>query len=119
MLVQSLLLVSFLLLFNGRINFLLSLERIRSCATRIAAAESHDDVLRDTSAWDAKAAKVKTVSRDPARVDLVGAADAAPAHCVVVIVATLDGAASALVMNENAANHLLLFVGVTHSAAHF
>lgn len=49
---------------------------------------------------------MKSVSREPTRVDLVGAADTAPAHSVVVIVAALDGTAATLVMNENAANHL-------------
>lgn len=88
------------------INFLLSLERISRGSTRIAAAKGKNELLRDAAARNTGAAAMKELSGNKARINLIGAADAAPAHAVIIIVTALNRAATTLIMDKNAASHL-------------
>jgi hypothetical protein len=107
------------LLSGSLVDFLLSFVRIGGGSTRIAAAQSEDNLLGDASARNAGAAAVKKLSVEPARIHLVSTANATPAHTVVVIVAALAWATTALIVKENAAQSLLLFIGKAHSTTHF
>ena len=72
----------------------------------VAAAGHHDGPLRHAAARHDVAAAAQELAREEARVDLAAAAHTAPAHAVVVIVAALDGAQPALVVQKDAPHNL-------------
>lgn len=65
---------------------------------RVAATDSLNELLPNTAAWNNSAKQSEEVTGAPARVNLYSAAYAAPAHCIVVIVAACSWEQSALIM---------------------
>jgi hypothetical protein len=65
---------------------------IHSCSSRIAAANGEDQLFGNAAAWYASTAAVEKVSWDPARINLVSAANASPTHGIVIIIAALEWA---------------------------
>jgi len=72
----------------------------------VAAAHRLDEILGDASARNARTAKLQSLPREEARVDLVPAAYAAPAHAIVVVKEALYGAHSALIVKQDASKKL-------------
>ena len=78
---------------------------------RVAAADSLNKVGADAAAGDDGAAPLEHLAGQSAGVDLVSAADTAPAKVVVVVGEALDGAHSALIMEQDAREELHVGVG--------
>jgi len=79
---------------------------ISSLLSRVAAANGKDRFLGDAATGNASADEVSKLTREPARIDLALATDATPAHTIVIVVTALNGASSALVVEQNASEPL-------------
>ena len=73
---------------------------------RIAATHHENSLLRNATTRNTKTNSFGKVAREIAWINLKLAADAAPTHCIVVIVAAFNWTYSTLVMKQNAAKIL-------------
>ena len=79
---------------------------ISSLLSRVAAADGEDSFFGDAAARNTGAKEVGKLTREPARIDLALAADATPAHTIVIVVTALNGTSSALVVEQDASEPL-------------
>jgi hypothetical protein len=73
----------------------------------VATADSFDEIFGDASAGNARTTKLQGLPREEARIDLIPATHAAPAHAVVVVKEALYGAYSTLIVKEDTSKKLL------------
>jgi hypothetical protein len=98
----GLFLVIFLFLRRGSLGGFVELSRISGLLSGVAAEDGKAGLLGDASARNGGTHAVGDLARDEARINLQLAAHATPAHSIVVIVTALDGASSALVVEQDA-----------------
>ncbi|KAJ1427718.1 hypothetical protein B484DRAFT_450192 [Ochromonadaceae sp. CCMP2298] len=85
---------------------LVHLGGVRGLLSGVAAANGEDKLLGNAAAGDELAAAHRQHAGAPAGIDLHLADHAAPAHTIVIVIAALHGAQAALVVHENARDHL-------------
>lgn len=85
------------------------LVRIRGLSAGVAATSCKDGFFGTAAAAGNEAAdSVEELAREVARVDLTFTAHTAPAHPIIIIVTALNGASSALVVEQDTSEPLKL-----------